>query len=192
MKVKIQAQIDSAMAELRDVEKQMQRLALTQARLNERVSTLKDVLAEIPDDPQPARRRRNARGRTLKTEWRHVLWMMMQEAPDGADYDTLHDMARRAGLGIKKENLRGHMGNYKSAGYVDAPSPGKFIVTDEGKSLALEMKNAAPEGAASKGAVTGRGEVFPADNPSGSIPDASTDTSDWSSPWDDTDDEIPF
>lgn len=193
MRAKIQAQIDSALAELREVESQARDLAILQARLHERVDTLRGVLSQVPDDLHAPKRKRGTRGRTLKNEWRHVLWLMTREAPEGADYDTLHEMTLRAGLSIKKENLRGHMGNYKTAGYVEPTSPGVFVVTEDGKALALEMENAAPSGAASKGADTGRGAGFPSDDPSGSIPDASTDTSRWGSPSSvDLDDEIPF
>ena len=120
MKARIEAQIAAATDDLHNLE-------IEKARMEARLETLREMLDLWPDHPQPKRRNGN-RGRMVKDEWRHVLWMMMDRHPGGARYDDLFALTQEVGIAPKqKANLRGHMGNYKAAGYVASPSPGLFL-----------------------------------------------------------------
>ena len=193
MKEKIQAQIDAATEKLHDLE-------IAKAKVEARLETLREMLDIWPDNP-PTKRRNGTRNRTLKDEWRHVLWMMMKHYPDGANYDELHALTQTAGISIQKANLRGHMGNYKAAEYVDSPRPGLFVVTQKGAELALEKEDgesAMSDPASSE--VGGQRSGLRHAAPPGSSPGTSASSP---SPFDDDhsdpfghvsldDDEVPF
>jgi len=187
MKDKIQIQIDSA-------KEQIHALEIARAKLDTRLETLEEMLALAPDDDKPQKKTRK---RSLSDNWQHVLYLMAHEKPEGASYDDIYEMIERVGFDMKKSNLRGHMGGYKANGYVSAVSDGVFVVTSEGKKQTKKPKTEKPAaeatGSKSMGAVTGRDSGYPPARPSGSIPDASTDTSGWDRPSGrDLDDEIPF
>ena len=187
MRKQIEAQIDSAVEQLHALE-------IEKAKLDTRLETLREMLELAPDDEAP---KRAVRRRSLSPQWQGVLFYMQEEHPEGASYDDIHRITQRVGIDMKKGNLRGHMGNYKASGYVRAVSPGTFVLTADGKKQATKPEKEEPAaeatGSSSKGADTGRGDGYPPDNPSGSIPDASTDTSFWDKPTGrDLDDEIPF
>lgn len=185
MREQIQQQIDSAREELHDLE-------IQRARIDERIKTLEEMLLLTPDEVP---KRRATRKRALSDHWQNVLYLMLTEKPDGASYDEIYNMVERVGISMKKSNLRGHMGNYKASGYVKAVRDGVFVLTPEGKKQTKEFKEEEPDaitsGSHELGADTGRGDGYPPDNPSGSIPDASTDTPPWRRSEID-DDEIPF
>lgn len=191
MREKIQAEIDSARL-------QMQSLDLERAKIASRIETLEEMLDFAPAESAPTKRTRK---RSLSDNWQNVLYLMAAEKPEGASYDDIYGFIERVGFDMKKANLRGHMGGYKSSGYVSAVSDGVFVVTTEGKKQTKKPKEEEPAtrvtGSYYSGADTGRGDGYPPDNPSGSIPDASTDTSStggyggYTSP-SDMDDEIPF
>lgn len=193
MRDKIQIQIDSA-------KQQIHALEIERAKLDTRLETLEEMLALAPDEDKPQKKTRK---RSLSENWQNVLYLMSDEKPEGASYEEIYEMIERVGFEMKKSNLRGHMGGYKSNGYVSAVSDGVFVVTAEGKKQAKKQKNEKPAaeatGSKSMGADTGRGDGYPPDNPSGSIPDASTDSSRSTSEGygyytapSDIDDEIPF
>lgn len=186
MKKVIQTQIDSAIEQLHALE-------IERAKLGARIETLQEMLELAPDDDAP---KKATRRRSLSPQWQGVLFYMQEEHPDGASYDDIHRITERVGIDMKKANLRGHMGNYKSSGYVKATSPGVFVLTPDGRKQATkpEIKEPTAEamGSNNLGADTGRGDGYPPDNPSGSIPDASTDTPTWGTDNSDLDDEIPF
>lgn len=193
MKKQIQEQIDSAVEQLHALE-------IEKAKLDTRLETLREMLDLAPDDDTP---KRTTRRRSLSPQWQGVLYFMQEDHPDGASYDDIHQITERVGIDMKKANLRGHMGNYKASGYVKAVSPGTFVLTPDGKKQAtkpeVEKPAAKATGSQETGADTGRGDGYPPDNPSGSIPDASTDTSSsdyggysgYTAP-PNMDDEIPF
>lgn len=187
MRKQIQNQIDSALEHLRALE-------IERAKLDTRLETLREMLALAPDEDAP---KKSVRRRSLSPQWQGVLYFMQEDHPDGASYDDIHSITERVGIDMKKANLRGHMGNYKASGYVKAVSPGNFVLTPEGKKQAAKPEDEKPAARATgsqiTGADTGRGDGYPPDNPSGSIPDASTDISYWDAPSsNDPDDEIPF
>lgn len=169
MKAKIEAEIAAATNDLHNLE-------IKKAKVEARLQTLREMLELWPDDP-PARRRNGNRGRMVKDEWRQVLWMMMKRYPEGASYDDLFEMTQAVGIAPKqKANLRGHMGNYKAAGYVESPSAGIFVVTQKGAELALEKEDAGPAAKsdpASSG-VDDQGSGLRPAGPQGSSPDTST------------------
>ena len=188
MKKQIQVQIDSALAKLHALE-------IEKAKLDTRLETLREMLDLAPDDDAP---KKASRRRSLSPQWQGVLYFMQEDHPEGASYDEIHRITERVGIEMKKANLRGHMGNYKASGYVKAVAPGTFVLTPDGRKQATKPDEEKPAakaaGSTDSGAVTGRGDGYPPDNPSGSIPDASTDNSfhiDTGEP-DDLDDEIPF
>lgn len=193
MKKQIQEQIDSAIEQLHALE-------IERAKLGARIETLQEMLELAPDDDAP---KKATRRRSLSPQWQGVLFYMQEEHPDGASYDEIHSITERVGIDMKKANLRGHMGNYKASGYVKAVSPGVFILTPDGKKQAAKPENEKPAtevtDSQNTGAVTGRDSGYPPARPSGSIPDASTDTSksgyggyDATPSPRDYDDEIPF
>lgn len=193
MRDKIQIQIDSAKAQIHALE-------IERAKLDTRLETLEEMLALAPDEGKPQKKTRK---RSLSDNWQHVLYLMSQEKPEGASYDDIYEMIERVGFDMKKSNLRGHMGGYKATGYVNAVSDGVFVVTAAGKKQTkkpeVEKPVADATGSKRLGADTGRGDGYPPDNPSGSIPDASTDNStsryggyDQRPSARDLDDEIPF
>lgn len=167
MKEKIQAEIAAATKKLHDLE-------IAKAKVEARLETLREMLDIWPDNPL-TKRRSGARNRTLKDEWRHVLWMMMKHYADGANYDELHALTQAAGISIQKANLRGHMGNYKAAEYVESPRPGLFVVTQKGAELALEKDDAetAKSDPASSGMDDQGSGLRPA-GPQGASPGTST------------------
>jgi len=191
MRKQIQEQIDSAVEQLHALE-------IEKAKLDTRLETLREMLDLAPDDDAP---KKSPRRRSLSPQWQGVLYFMQEDHPEGASYDEIHHITERVGIDMKKANLRGHMGNYKASGYVKAVSPGTFVLTPDGKKQAtkpeIEKPAAKATGSKSMGAVTGRDSGYPPARPSGSIPDASTDTSSsseyggYTSP-SDMDDEIPF
>lgn len=97
------------------------------------------MLLLVPDE-SPAKRPQ--RRRSLSPQWKGVLHLMDAEHPNGASYDDIHAITQRVGIDMKKDNLRGHMGNYKSSGYVKAVSPGVFILTGEGRKQAQPFEGA--------------------------------------------------
>lgn len=191
MREKIQLEIDSAREKLHALD-------IERAKIDTRLETLLEMLDLAPPEISPAKKTRK---RSLSDNWQNVLYLMAKERPEGASYDEIYEMIERVGFDMKKSNLRGHMGGYKSSGYVSAVSDGVFVVTSEGKKQTkkpeIEKPAAQATGSQRTGADTGRGDGYPPDNPSGSIPDASTDTSStggyggYTSP-SDMDDEIPF
>lgn len=189
MREKIQLEIDSA-------REKIHALDIERAKLDTRLETLLEMLELAPSESKPQKKTRK---RSLSEHWQNVLYLMSTERPEGASYDEIYEMIERVGFDMKKSNLRGHIGGYKSSGYVSAISDGVFVVTSEGKKQTKkpEIKEPANEvtGSYYSGADTGRGDGHPPDNPSVSIPDASTDTSQsgyggYRSR--DLDDEIPF
>ena len=186
MRKQIQIQIDSAREKIHALE-------IERAKLDTRLETLLEMLDMAP--PEEGRPKKTRR-RSLSEHWQNVLYLMATEKPEGASYDDIYDIINRVGFNMKKANLRGHMGGYKSSGYVSAVSDGVFVVTTEGKKQTKkpEKEEPATEVAGSKdtGAVTGRDSGLPPARPSGSIPDASTDISTWERQKPDLDDEIPF
>lgn len=201
MKAKIEAEIATATNDLHNLE-------IEKAKVEGRLQTLREMLELCPDDP-PARRRNGNRGRMVKEEWRQVLWMMMDRYPEGASYDDLFEMTQMVGIAPKqKANLRGHMGNYKAAGYVESPSPGLFVVTQKGADLALKKEDAGPvKSDPASSTVDGQGSGprpagSPGSSPGTSAPSPSSDDDDHSDPFaavslDEDhvsfdDDEVPF
>ena len=171
MRQEILKQIESWKSELYALE-------IEKARIEAKLETLAEMLALAPEDAKVKRKR--TRTRSLSVAWSNVLYYMMTDLPQGATYDQIHKITTHLGIEIAKENLRGHMGNYKTAGYVTSPEAGVFLVSPEGKKQAKEPINKEPVAKATGSkelGADGQGEVFPADNPSGSNPDASTDTS---------------
>ena len=183
MKAKIEAEIAAATNDLHNLE-------IEKAKVEARLQTLQEMLELWPDDP-PARRRNGNRGRMVKDEWRQVLWMMMKRYPEGASYDDLFEMTQVVGIAPKqKANLRGHMGNYKAAGYVESPSPGIFVVTQKGAELALEKKDAEPAAKSDPASSGGDGQGSRPRDDDHSDPFASVSLDEDYVSFDD--DEVPF
>lgn len=190
MREKIEAQIDSARLQLQEAE-------LVHVRLKSRLETLEEMLAMLPREQKV--RRATTGGRSLSEPWKSVISSMASLHPDGADYEEIFALTQDEGIGLRKENLRGHMGNYKAAGYVDAIRPGLFVITEHGKKVIgivdyeKQEADGFPSASDNLGPVTGRGTGYPPNTPEGSIPSGSTHISSESSQKKpNVDDEIPF
>lgn len=135
MRKYLETQIDSARSDIQSLEIEL-------AKLQARLETLLETLDQAPDEDGP---KKKTRRRSLSPQWRAVLYFMLRDYHDGASYDDIHEITTRVGIDMKKENLRGHMGNYKTSGHVVSPRPGVFVVTSEGKKQAKAPDEESPE-----------------------------------------------
>ena len=144
MRDKILLQIETSEERLRGIEDRMQELhellrglEIEHASVTSRIETLRETLDYLPESELKTRKRAPVSGRPLSDEWRHVLWLMKTEdGQNGSTYDDIVAYAERSGVTVRKETLRGQMANYRQAGYVISPTPGVFLVTNEGAAQA--------------------------------------------------------